>query len=70
MTSRAPQVSERKGIGTRTTFRYRLVAPLFEDDGLVVGARRADDGVRTWVRDVAGRRTAEGWMTGLGDRAG
>jgi 3-methylfumaryl-CoA hydratase len=64
------EAARAKGIGARTSFRYRLVAPLFEDDGLVAGARRADDGIRTWVRDVAGRRTAEGWASELDDRAG
>ncbi len=41
-------------------FDYRLVAPLFEGQGLVVSASAEHDGVRTAVRDHWGRRTAEG----------
>jgi 3-methylfumaryl-CoA hydratase len=42
-------------------FEYRLVAPLLDHQGLVVGAIDAPgEGVRTTVRDHWGRRTAEG----------
>jgi 3-methylfumaryl-CoA hydratase len=44
-------------IGHPYRFDYRLVAPLFDHQGLVVGA--AADGT-TWVRDAAGHRTATG----------
>jgi 3-methylfumaryl-CoA hydratase len=37
-----------------TTCEYRLVAPLFEHQGLVVGL----DGMRSIVRDLGGRQTA------------
>jgi 3-methylfumaryl-CoA hydratase len=40
-------------------FDYRLDAPLFDHQGLVVGAA----GGSTWVRDAAGRRTASGTCT-------
>jgi 3-methylfumaryl-CoA hydratase len=42
-------------------FDYRLRAPLFDHQGLVVGA--AADG-STWVRSAAGTRTAGGMFTG------
>jgi 3-methylfumaryl-CoA hydratase len=45
-------------------FDYRLLAPLFEHQGMVVRAEPAarEDGIRAWadVRDRAGRRTAYG----------
>jgi 3-methylfumaryl-CoA hydratase len=47
----------------RAEFTYRLVAPLFEHQGLVVGSRATAEGTETWVRDVGGRRTAEGRVT-------
>jgi 3-methylfumaryl-CoA hydratase len=43
------------------SLEYRLVAPLFDHQGLVVGAVDVPgEGVRTTVRDDWGRRTAEG----------
>ncbi len=42
------------------SFDYRLVAPLIEGEGLVVGVTRHPGDVRTVVRDAAGRRTAQG----------
>jgi 3-methylfumaryl-CoA hydratase len=42
-------------------FDYRLVAPLFDHQGLVAGA--AADG-SAWVRSAAGHRTATGAFTG------
>jgi 3-methylfumaryl-CoA hydratase len=46
--------------GPGVAFEYRLVAPLFEDQGLLVGAVENDGVLRTTVRDARGRRTAEG----------
>ena len=41
-------------------FAYRLVSPLFEDQGLVVSAVADGDAVRVSCRDAAGRVTATG----------
>ena len=43
-------------------FGYRLIAPLFDHQGLVAGVVEDDGEVRTHVRDVSGRRTAQGWL--------
>ncbi|MFC0527652.1 FAS1-like dehydratase domain-containing protein [Phytohabitans kaempferiae] len=42
------------------TYEYRLDAPLFDHQGLVVRATRHGDDVLTSVRDLAGRQTAHG----------
>jgi 3-methylfumaryl-CoA hydratase len=39
---------------------YRLVAPLFDHQGLIARAQRDSDGFATAVRDRSGRRTATG----------
>ena len=44
-------------------FEYRLVAPLFDHQGLVVRARAGDDGIETVARDSGGRTTARGTIT-------
>ncbi|MCW2762086.1 MAG: hypothetical protein JWR85_2287 [Marmoricola sp.] len=49
--------------GPGDAFEYRLVAPLFEDQGLVAGTAEEDGGLRTTVRDAWGRRTAEGLIS-------
>jgi 3-methylfumaryl-CoA hydratase len=46
--------------GTGLTFEYRLTAPLFDHQGLVVSARREQDSVVTSARDRSGRTTATG----------
>jgi 3-methylfumaryl-CoA hydratase len=58
-------VARSRGVGARPGefFRYRLVAPLFEGQGLVAGAVEDDRGLRTTVRDDWGRRTAEGQIS-------
>lgn len=47
-------------------FDYRLLAPLFDDQGMVVRAEPADGAAqcraRAWVRDRAGRLTAHGTL--------
>jgi 3-methylfumaryl-CoA hydratase len=52
------------GTGTRTGdlfFEYRLVSPLFDDQGLIAGAVRGADGTTvTAARDRYGRQTATG----------
>jgi 3-methylfumaryl-CoA hydratase len=52
------------GTGGRTvdvSFAYRLVSPLFDDQGLIVGAVKGTDGTTvTAARDRYGRQTATG----------
>jgi 3-methylfumaryl-CoA hydratase len=43
-----------------TEYAYRLVAPLYEDDGLIVSAAPDGDAVRVSCRDAADRVTATG----------
>jgi len=52
------------GKGSRdVSFEYRLVAPLFDDQGLIVSAVPGPDGViATAVRDRYGRQTATGTL--------
>jgi 3-methylfumaryl-CoA hydratase len=45
---------------SRVRFEYRLVAPLFDDQGLVAAAKEQGGEVATSVRDDWGRATAEG----------
>jgi 3-methylfumaryl-CoA hydratase len=45
------------------SLEYRLVAPLFDFQGLVVRASRGPDATATEVRDIYGRRTATGTLT-------
>jgi len=47
----------------RCDYSYRLVAPLFDDQGLIVSAATEKDGVRVAARDKAGRITATGVIT-------
>ena len=50
------EAARAKGVGAAC--EYRLVAPLFEHQGLVVRATLADDVVEAGVRDLGGRTTA------------
>jgi 3-methylfumaryl-CoA hydratase len=50
------------GDGART-FEYRLVSPLFDYQGLIVGAVPGEAGVTTAARDRYGRQTAAGTLT-------
>ena len=43
-----------------TEYTYRLVAPVYEDDGLIVSAARDGGAVRVSCRDTADRVTATG----------
>ena len=45
------------------TFEYRLVSPLFDYQGLIVGAAPGQAGVTTSARDRYGRQTAAGTLT-------
>lgn len=48
------------GAAGRLTIGYRLVAPLLDHQGLVVGARPGPEGWSVHVRDDTGRITAQG----------
>jgi 3-methylfumaryl-CoA hydratase len=50
----------RPGLPDRCEYSYRLVAPLFDGQGLVVAAAADGDAVRVAVRDATGRTTAAG----------
>jgi 3-methylfumaryl-CoA hydratase len=45
-------------------FEYRLSSPLFDQQGMVVSAAREGDAIVTGVRDILGRPTASGVLTG------
>jgi len=45
---------------TGSEYAYRLIAPLYEDQGLIVSAAPDDDAVRVSCRDAADRLTATG----------
>jgi 3-methylfumaryl-CoA hydratase len=47
--------------GAAISFAYRLVSPLFDDQGLIVGTLDGPDGsITTFARDRYGRQTATG----------
>ena len=50
----------RPGLPTRCEYSYRLVAPLFDDQGLIVSAAPEGDAIRVTCRDAADRVTATG----------
>ncbi|MDQ0381040.1 HTD2 family dehydratase [Amycolatopsis thermophila] len=50
------------GCGGDQVFSYRLVSPLFDHQGLVARAVKAEDETTTAVRDVHGRQTATGTL--------
>jgi 3-methylfumaryl-CoA hydratase len=50
------------GHGTDHDFAYRLESPLFDYQGMIVGAVRERDATVTSVRDSHGRRTASGTL--------
>ncbi len=59
-----PVVSGRAASGRALRFEYRLLAPLFEGQGLVATATSASTGaLTTQVRDRSGRTTASGSLT-------
>jgi 3-methylfumaryl-CoA hydratase len=52
------------------SFAYRLIAPLFDDQGLIVGAAAAADGATvTAARDRYGRATASGTLRAAAERS-
>jgi 3-methylfumaryl-CoA hydratase len=62
----AEAARDASGAGSPTgdvSFEYRLVAPLFDDQGLIVSAVPGPDGaIATAVRDRYGRQTATGTL--------
>ena len=50
----------RPELPARCDYAYRLVAPLFDEQGLIVSAAAEEGGVRVTARDSAGRTTAAG----------
>ena len=44
------------------SFEYRLTAPLFDHQGMVVSVAREHDALATAVRDLSGRQTATGTL--------
>ena len=46
--------------GARSEYSYRLVAPLYEDQGLVVSATPEGETIDVSCRDASGRVTATG----------
>lgn len=59
------EMARSRGVATRpgVAFEYRLVAPLFDGQGLVAAAVDQGDGMATSVRDARGRRTAQGHIS-------
>ena len=60
MAEAARAVSGTAGGTGDVSFAYRLVSPLFDDQGLVVSATADANAVRVRARDSAGRTTATG----------
>jgi 3-methylfumaryl-CoA hydratase len=49
-------------------YSYRLVAPLFDGQGLIVSASAQEDAVRVTARDATSRTTATGVIRPAGSR--
>ena len=56
----AEQARREAELPARCDYSYRLVAPLFDGQGLIVSAAADEDAVRVTTRDAAGRTTAAG----------
>jgi 3-methylfumaryl-CoA hydratase len=57
-------------IGAGTSCDYRLVAPLFEHQGLIVRATREDGEAHAAVRDITGHQTAHATITTIATSQG
>lgn len=59
------EAARARGVTTRpgVAFEYRLLAPLFDDQGLVAGVAEQGEELTTSVRDAWGRRTAQGRLS-------
>jgi 3-methylfumaryl-CoA hydratase len=55
------------GCAGEVSFEYPLLAPLFEQQGLVARAVGEAESVSTAVRDIHGRQTATGTLRSLGE---
>ncbi len=53
----------RPELPTRCDYTYRLVAPLFDGQGLIVSASAEQDAIRVATRDSTGRTTATGVLS-------
>jgi 3-methylfumaryl-CoA hydratase len=56
----------RRSVALPSGYSYRLVSPLYDDQGLVVSADPDGDAVRVSCRDAAGRVTATGVLGVIG----
>jgi len=56
----AEQARREAELPARCDYSYRLVAPLFDGQGLIVSASAQEDAVRVTARDTASRTTATG----------
>jgi 3-methylfumaryl-CoA hydratase len=56
------EAARTQGQSGRLSFEYRLIAPLFDHQGMIVRATTAQE---TTVRDLHGRQTATGTIRGL-----
>jgi len=54
------ELARRSGVTLPSEYSYRLVSPLYDDQGLVVSAVPDGDAMRVSCRDAAGRVTATG----------
>jgi 3-methylfumaryl-CoA hydratase len=54
------ELARRSGMTLPSEYSYRLVSPLYDDQGLVVSAVPDGDAMRVSCRDAAGRVTATG----------
>ena len=64
----AEQARREAELPARCDYSYRLVAPLFDGQGLIVSAAADGDAVRVTARDAAGRTTATGVIRPAGSR--
>ncbi len=56
------EAARARGYGARPSLEYRLTAPLYDFQGLIVKATPAPDSITTTVRDLHGRPTASGTL--------
>ena len=64
----AEQARREAELPARCDYSYRLVAPLFDGQGLIVSATADPDAVRVTTRDAASRTTATGVIRPAGSR--